>query len=270
MKGCTDIPFARKTAELIKFPDEYAPDFDKKNISFWARTVHFETRYWSIDQLLEDIPARNILELSSGFSFRSLETVKQKEVYYIDTDLPEVIKAKKDFITVLNSDPVGIKGTLELQSLNALNDTEFHEVVKHFPAGEIVIVNEGLLMYLDTAEKEKLCKTIHSILKEHGGYWITADIYLKNTTKRLDIKIGSEETEFFEQHNIEDNKFESFEKAKDFFQRMGFIIDRVANVERSKISSMKYLLKTLTIKQIFRLRKAGKMQVSWRLKLADD
>jgi O-methyltransferase involved in polyketide biosynthesis len=269
MKGYTSIPFARKTAELIKYPEEYTTDFDQKDISFRARTVHFESRYLSIDQLLEDIPARNILELSSGFSFRGLEKVRQNEVYYIDTDLPEVIKIKKDFITVLNTDPASMKGTIELQSLDALNDTEFHEVVKHFPAGEIVIVNEGLLMYLNTAEKEKLCNTIHGILKERGGYWITADIYLKNMVKRIDIKTGKAETEFFEQHNIEDNKFESFEQALDFFKRMGFIIEREANVDKSKISSMKYLIKSLTIKQILKMRKGRRMQETWRLKPAD-
>jgi hypothetical protein len=41
------------------------------------------------------LPIKNILELSSGFSFRGLETTKQKGFYYIGTDLPDVIATKK-------------------------------------------------------------------------------------------------------------------------------------------------------------------------------
>jgi hypothetical protein len=49
MKGYTNIPFARQTAELLNYPEKYNPDFDKKDMTFWARTLHFESRYWSID-----------------------------------------------------------------------------------------------------------------------------------------------------------------------------------------------------------------------------
>src|SRR5271157_640241 len=90
MKGHTNIPFARQTAELLEYPDKFNPDYDKKDMTFWARTLHFETRYRSIDQLLADLPNKNILELSSGFSFRGLQTIRQKGFYYIDTDLPDV------------------------------------------------------------------------------------------------------------------------------------------------------------------------------------
>jgi len=96
MKGHTNIPFARQTAELIEYPEKYNLDFSNEDMTFWARVVHFENRYWSIDQLLTDLPIKNILELSSGFSFRGLETTKKKGFYYIDTDLPDVIATKKN------------------------------------------------------------------------------------------------------------------------------------------------------------------------------
>jgi hypothetical protein len=43
---------------------------------------------------------------------------------------------------------------LETLPLNALDEAQFAETVGRFPQGEIVIVNEGLLMYLNT-EKNK-------------------------------------------------------------------------------------------------------------------
>ena len=267
MKGHTNIPFARQTAELIVHPDKFNPDFNNKNMTFWARVLHFENRYWTIDQLLADLTIKNILELSSGFSFRGLETIKKKGFYYIDTDLPDVIAIKKQIMTFLSKDSLNTEGKLEILPLNALDQRQFHEIVTHFPDGEIAIVNEGLLMYLDTIEKEKLCAIIHKILKERGGYWITADIYLKKQIDKLDLNIDSKTQRFFEQHQIENNKFDSFEDAKIFFKRMGFRIDKEADIKNSKLSSLKYFMKSTTIKQLIRIRRAGKMQATWRLSL---
>jgi O-methyltransferase involved in polyketide biosynthesis len=237
-------------------------------MTFWARTMHFENRYRSVDQLLGDLEIKNILELSSGFSFRGLETVKQKGFYYIDTDLPDVIEMKKNIIATLKNDSFNTEGKLELLPLNALDEPQFDEIINRFPDAKIVIVNEGLLMYLDTNEKEKLCGIIHKILSERGGYWITADIYLKNRHEKLDLKFDDRTKDFFEQHHTEDNKFESFEEAEAFFRRMGFVIDKEANVSRSQLSSMKYFLKSTSLIQLFKLRKAGRIQATWRLRIA--
>jgi len=269
LKGHTNIPFARQTAELLLFPDKYVPDFDSRDMRFWARVVHFENRYWSIDQLLADLSIKNILELSSGFSFRSLETIQKRRIYYIDTDLPDVINLKKDFMNALRSEQNEPKGVLELSSLNCLDKQQFKEIASHFPNGKIVIVNEGLLIYLDLHEKENLCSVIHDILKQRGGYWITADIYIKSRKQKFNLKIDTKTNDFFTQHHIEDNKFNSFEEAESFFKRMGFIIDKESEVKSSELSSMKYFLKSLTLKQIFKLRRAGKIQKTWRLRVAD-
>lgn len=110
MKGHTSIPFARQTAELLQYPEKYIPNFDQKNFDFWTNILHFEERYWSIDQLLTDLPIRNILELSSGFSFRGIETTKQKEFHYVDTDLPDVVATKKEMITALIDEGLTTEG----------------------------------------------------------------------------------------------------------------------------------------------------------------
>ena len=270
MKGHTNIPYARQTAELIVYPDKFIPDFDNKNLTFWARVLHFEKRYWTIDQLLAGLPIKNVLELSSGFSFRGLETIKKNGFHYIDTDLPDVITMKKNIITSLSHSSLDSKSKLELLPLNVLDQKQFHEIVARFPSGEIVIVNEGLLMYLDTIEKEELCKIIHNILKKRGGYWITADIYIKNQHNKLDLNFDPNTIKFFEQHQIENNKFDSFEDAETFLKRMGFIIDKEADVKNSELSSLKYFLKSATIKQLFKIRKAGKIQATWRLRVANN
>lgn len=270
MKGHTSIPYARKTAELMKYPEKYVPDFNRRDITFWARTVHFEIRYLSIDKLLNELPVKNILELSSGFSFRGLEKAKERGIYYIDTDLPDVINAKREFITSLQTESVKLEGKLEILPMNALDENQFQEIVSHFPNGEIAILNEGLLMYLDTNEKVKLCRIIHKILRERGGYWITADIYLKNKLKKLELKVDDKTRDFFEQHNIEENRFDSFNEADTFFKSMGFIVEKEATIHRSQVSSLKYLMKSLTIKHLFKFRNAGKIQSTWRLRIANN
>lgn len=268
MKGYTNIPFARQTAELLMSPDKYSPDFNKKDMTFWARVVHFENRYWSVDQLAGELQIKNIIELSAGFSFRSLETTRKRGYYYIDTDLPDVIKVKLDFADALQKANLSTEGKLEFLPLNCLDEQSFREIVSHFPEGEILIINEGLLMYLNFEEKESLCRIIHKILQERGGYWITADIYLKNKHEKLNLQIDDKTKDFFLRHNIEGNKFDSFEEAESFFMRMGFEIDKIASIKPSELSSIRYYIKSATLRQLLRIRKAGKIQASWRLRVA--
>lgn len=264
LKGVTDIPFARKAAELLVAPREYNPGIEGRDVVFWGRVVHFESRYQSIDQLLEDIPVKNILELSSGFSFRGLAKVKDAAVHYIDTDLPGIIDSKKEFVRELQRG-VEIKGTLEILPLNALDETAFREVVNRFPPGPIVIVNEGLLMYLGVEEKKKLFSIIHSVLKERGGYWITADIYVKMQNGPTLPRVNDELDKFLEKHNIEENKFDSIEDAKEFFKENGFAIDNVAITDYKKISSLPHLRSAVTPEQLEKMRGSSKMNETWRV-----
>ena len=268
MKGYTNIPFAKRAAELISYPYNYSPYFNKKDFTFWARVAHFENRYWSIDQLLNEIPAKNILELSSGFSFRGLNAVKENNVHYIDTDLSEIISIKKQIIHQLQDENFVAKGKLETLPLNALDENQFQETVNHFSKEKIIIVNEGLLMYLSNDEKEKLCGNIRKVLQRHGGYWITADIYVKKEFENNFLKIDDKLSAFFKQHNIEENKFDSFQSAEIFFKQQGFTIDKEATPDYSKLNSVNYMLQSATQQQLFQLKDKGKIHATWRLKLS--
>jgi len=209
---------------------------------------------------------KNILELSSGYSFRSLEYAQQKGVFYIDTDLPDVIATKKEFLKSLKKDDLIINGKLEFLPLNALDKNIFLEIIGHFPQGEIEIINEGLLTYLNKEEKEKLCLVIHDILMERGGYWITADIGLKNKETKLGLTYSDEIRKFNKQHDTEENSFDCFEEAELFFKNMGFVIDKVAKIKYSEMSSFKYFKKSLTLRHLFKMKNTGQIFATWRLK----
>lgn len=268
MKGLTDIPFAREAAQLMLAPDPYIPDYDRKEPAFWGRLVHFENRYHSIDQLLERIDHPNILELSSGFSFRGLAAVQQQAVHYIDTDLPDLIATKQRFLHDLQQQLPPAKGILEILPLNALDEQQFTAVTSRFAAGPLTIVNEGLLMYLDHEEKSTLCSLIRKTLETRGGYWITADIYIKRD-REAEQGIGSidELSSFFAQHRINDNMFVSFEEAAAFFREAGFEIDKEAETDYTRLTTFHHLLKNTDDAIREKMRQRGKIQATWRLRL---
>jgi len=265
-KGHTNIPFAREVADWLESPAKYVPDFKKRDFTFWASTLGLERRYYSINQLLDDLSIGNILELSSGYSFRGLAYARQKGVYYIDTDLPEVIASKKEMLDSIQMDQSDLVGKLELLPLNALDKDGFQEIIGHFPPGEVVVVNEGLLGYLVRQEKELLCSIVHAVLKERGGYWITADIGLKDKESKLGLHFTDEIQEFNKQQDTEGNSFESFKEAESFFNDMGFVLEKEANTKYKDMSSFKYMVRSMTLKQLFKLQNRGNIMATWRLK----
>jgi hypothetical protein len=57
-------------AELFVYPDKYVPDFKRRDFIFWASTAGLGNRYWSIDQLLNDLP--DVISVKKEFYSESL------------------------------------------------------------------------------------------------------------------------------------------------------------------------------------------------------
>ena len=53
-KAHTSIPFARQAAELVARPGTFVPQFQNPDFMYWMRVLHFEDRYFSINELLKD------------------------------------------------------------------------------------------------------------------------------------------------------------------------------------------------------------------------
>ena len=204
--------------------------------------------------------------MSSGYSLRGLAMCEKEAVHYIDTDLPDVVATKRQLIAQVG---VGkdLKGQLDLVPLNAMDASEFARVADKFGPGAMTVVNEGLLMYLDTAEKIQLCGTIRDLLKERGGCWITADIYVKRPEgMRAALPQSRKEAAFFEQHNIEENKFDSYEEAESFFKKQGFDLVKEANIDFRQLSVMPHLVETLPPEFRNSKEPPPKIQATWMLK----
>lgn len=245
MKALTDIPFARETAALILEPEAFDRLLQQHHSdTFLVRVLHFENRYKTIDQSLDILRPTNILELSSGFSCRGLAMTQYSSVIYLDTDLPESASNKKSLITdLIRIHHVHRKGKLYVQPLNAMDEHQFENALQFFPPGPITIVNEGLLVYLDEEEKRALCKTIRTILKRRGGHWITGDVYLKNPDHEPGARKTSEDNkwkEFLAEHNVNDNKFQTYDEAEEFFTSCGFKVVHKAATQHKSLSGLSY------------------------------
>ncbi|MFD2717818.1 class I SAM-dependent methyltransferase [Hymenobacter monticola] len=205
--------------------------------------------------------------MSSGYSFRGLALcANDPSLHYIDTDLPEVVATKRDMLTQLPLGPAPNQH-FELLPLNALDEAAFRSVVEKFEAGPLTIVNEGLLMYLTLEEKARLCQTIHAILKQRGGCWITADIYVKRPADlRMELPQSAGERRFFEQHHIEENKFDSYEAARAFFAAQGFEAVAEAVPDYKSLTVLPQLLAVLPEEARNRQEPPPKVQATWMLR----
>lgn len=225
MRSQADLPFARRAAELVLGPEGLAAAIARLSAIAGAelRRQHFAERYRSVDTLLADAAATRILEIAGGLSFRGLALALREPVVYVDTDLPAMIESKSRLVAAL--EPGALTGELRLRALDALDPDGFRAAVAELPPGAIAIVNEGLLMYLDAGEKQRLAGNIRDALRERGGVWITADIYLRGVR---DPRIGQDDRlrDFLAAHRVEDNKFESRAAAETFFTAAGFTIER--------------------------------------------
>jgi len=304
LKGHTTIPYAREAAALIQYPERYEPDLSNRQPGFWIRVMHFEARYQSINSLLSELLPQpdgssaaasaapqpiNILELSSGFSFRGLALAAERPVNYIDTDLPDVIATKQRLIDALTaktpasangqsaptngqSAPAAhtpLRGHYELRPLNALDPAAFQAIVDSMPEGPIIILNEGLLMYLGPEEKQQLCQLISKVLHERGGYWITADIYIRRSMPDdPELQQGDSLKEFFKQHRVQENMFESFDEATQLFADAGLVLDKEAEPDYASLSAAPHFMASASPELIQRLRGNGKIHATWRLRPA--
>ena len=227
MRALSDeLPFVRRAAEIVIGKEALAAEHARLQglLGWQMRLWHFVERYKSIDAMLAASGITTIVELAGGLSLRSLALAQTSAVTYLDTDLPEMIETKRDLLEQLAHGP--LRGEVKLLALDALADGALAAAVEELPAGRIAIVNEGLFMYLDDAEKRRLAASVRDVLGTRGGVWITADIYLKTPAKMPPIGQDDRLKDFLTSHRVEENKFESFVAAEQLFTDAGFAITR--------------------------------------------
>ena len=107
-------------------------------------------------------------------------------------------------------------------------------------------------------------------MSEKGGYWITADVYIKKEAQNEVIEDFYDDSgkRFLAEHHVEENKFENFKEAEAFFKNCGFDIYKKIETSSAQLSSIKLLGKVPNLK-IGDIKGRKKTRETWILKTKD-
>ena len=177
----TDIPYSNEIFSFLKSQievDSYLP----KDIL----AVELEARYKLMDRLLKKTNIKQVLELAAGYSSRGLIFSKDYGYRYIELELQKVADLKEELINSISDKP----SNLHIISGNATDKLYFDKCKVLFnPNEKLVVINEGLLRYLDFDEKRQVAENVFGILKEMGGgIGLLAMLHLVNLFKTKVIK----------------------------------------------------------------------------------
>jgi len=211
----TNIPLSKEIADWAM--EHVVLRKDNPDAYLVRRVLNVEARYKLIDKVISSHNPTQILELASGLLPRGY-LFASKGVTFVETDLPEMMENKKRMFNDLS---LKSPQKLFLEKANALNLKELESACKHFSEKEpLVIINEGLLRYLNFEEKTIVAQNVHSLLERYGGVWITSDITLaKRFTPEGIAKIKNNIG-----LDITPNLFKDLKHAKKFFTDLGFKI----------------------------------------------
>jgi len=186
--------------------------------------VELEARSKLIDKLLTSTGATQVLELASGFSSRGLIFSQKPNTQYVELDLPDLTAVKQKVINNI----LPIPNNLHIVGGNALRSNDFKKASDYFDINkQVVIVNEGLLRYLNFDEKAIVATNIRKILEEFGGVWISGDGATKNFRNSQNKNMPSLNTTLMSttRRNNIGNAFESQEHFREFFDKLGFTLE---------------------------------------------
>ena len=136
---------------------------------FPAYTIVVETRFQSMNQLVERMEDRVIVDLPCGYTSRGIRLSRQGRVYF-GFDLPAVIDAIGPAVET-------IIGKNEAITYHAVDATNYESLKAALPESSknLVVTTEGLLMYFDQSELEEVFSNIRRLLQKHGGSWVITD-----------------------------------------------------------------------------------------------
>jgi O-methyltransferase involved in polyketide biosynthesis len=110
-----------------------------------------------------------------------------------------------------------------------LDISTLEKATKHFDQSKpIVVINEGLLRYLDFNQKTIVARNIYTLLQQFGGVWITPDITLREVMKAEDNVYKGQNDQISSKIgvNIHENCFENVSEAQKFFEILNFTVEK--------------------------------------------
>ncbi len=240
-RALADIPFA---AEIFQELDgiirqtRTASEIDGvETLKSSQSAVLWEARFKVVNHALAAQHADQILELAAGFSPRGLDLTRDAAVTYVEVDLPGVVQDKRRIVEKLVAQgKIPARPNFHLVEGNALDLDALRAATRLFADRPIAVVNEGLLAYLDRAERATLARNVHSLLERFGGVWITPDVDVQLPPGAFGqaaevLKARTAKVEALTGIDVLKNRFESEAAAQAFFEQLGFRLERHSFME---------------------------------------
>jgi len=224
-----DIKYSKEIfdelAPQITSSDQKQKDYFEKAKTSKHVTVQIEARYKIINRILEGQKPTQVFEIAAGLSPRGLSMAEANpDLIYVELDLPEMANEKKKILNQIKSKFNRRIPNLKIESGDALKYESLFAATKYFRQEKIVVINEGLLRYLNFEQKARVSQNVHKLLKYFSGVWITPDITLRQVilSEKADERQRIKELTGMD---IFANSFRNVEHAKEFFKQQGFQVE---------------------------------------------
>lgn len=251
-RSLSDIPYSKEIAESVGAKETALKLLGNQVVSMGKISpAMFEARYTSINRGLEKCGIWNVMELACGLSPRGIE-IAGKGGIYVGTDLPDMYAESSPVITEIAVRAGIPMDKFHLQPANVLDEDQMKDAASHFGGKRFAVCNEGLLMYLDMEEKAKMAQIVRGLLLKSVGTWITTDITLGETRKKIASMLGpvgkviakSAMKNIADQtgRDITENDFGSKADAALFYSNLGFEVEEFPMYENRQALSAASLI----------------------------
>ena len=239
MRAKQNVPFAKEIIKLVdtKYSDfaEDIPDYGDTLTSKSDFIPFIEGRYYSLNEVLENIKNALIIEIASGLSPRSLEFLNKSDTTYVDTELKGMIALKEKIVKEIVKKEKLPSSNLFFIPINPLNKKDMDKLGKFYLKNGknkiLIIVHEGLLMYFNRMEKESFRENIKYLFEKYAknGLWLTSDFSrLKNKSKEQKGKENIRD-KISKVTNRQFDYFESENETIKFLNSGGFKTEIISN-----------------------------------------
>ncbi len=240
-RSLSDIPLASavliELEKIVKQTRTTSEIENMEDLKSFKMAVMWESRFKIVNQVLKAYPVDQFLEIAAGFSTRGLNMAKDAHMTYVEVDLPGVIQEKRYIVeTLIAQAKIPRQPNFHLAEGNALNLADLLSTTRFFADKPIAVINEGLLPYLNRAERTAFANNVHTVMERFGGIWITPDIDIQLPEaapgqEHGAVKVRTEKIENLTGIDVLKNRFESEEDARAFFEQLGFHVERHSFME---------------------------------------
>ncbi len=223
----TDIPYSQELATLVNARSAFDQLLSQASDLPLEIAVMIEGRYKAINQTVTQFAPSQILELASGLLPRGMIMSQDPSLTFVESDLPTMIARKQKLVQHL----IGDRPNLHFAAIDVTAQPSQFPVNPDYwqPDQPLIILCEGLLMYLNQAEKQQVFANVRELLHVYGGVWITSDLIdLESLHRRREIspvlrQVGAMIAQISDRTKTE-CYFNTFEQVQQFADQQGFQI----------------------------------------------